>query len=184
MSRGAFVAAVGFALVLLSLALAGPQHLAGNPLMANVGPLAMDAGEMALSESHVVSPSGANVFEFCVGTMALSADPRNFSMPTFGSLQYDGDVGRVMHIACSISFSGANNDTIGVMIAKNGDKTANTSLVRRKIGTGGDLGSTAAHWYIRMSPGDWLGVALRNESDTSAITVETLNLAAFGIPAP
>ena len=97
-----------------------------------------------------------------------------------GRLRYTGATTRMMHIACSVSFSGGNNDTIVIGIAKNGT-VLSESKVLRMMNSNGDVGSTALHLYVTMNTNDYLEVFFGNTSAIANITCNSLNLFAMGM---
>ncbi len=116
------------------------------------------------------------------GTWSLTgATAHNFSMDTNGRLQYDGAETRTFHIACSVSLLSASNNKVyelGVGV----DGTVNVpSIVRRKIATGADVGSTAVHGLVALAPSSYLGLMIRNITDTTNATVSLSNLFAMGM---
>jgi hypothetical protein len=106
---------------------------------------------------------------------------RGFSMPSAGRLQYDGTPDIHTHLAASLSMTAAgNNKVTAFAIAKNGTVIA-SSEVRRKIGTGSDIGSTAVHADILASTGDYLELYAKNVTDSTNLTLDYAYLFALGM---
>lgn len=99
-----------------------------------------------------------------------------------GRLTYTGTADVWVHIACSLSFSGAPNDTLHWRIGKNGTADPASEL-QRKVSTGGDVGSTAMHLITSLSTGDYLSIFCRNETAAVSPTLEACNLQAVSMPA-
>jgi len=92
-----------------------------------------------------------------------------------GRLTYTGDVDIHTHVAVTITMSsGSNNQVASLRVVKNAlpnDADAAASEADRKMGTGGDVGSTALHYDSMMSTGDYLEVWMRNQTSTADMTL-------------
>ena len=98
-----------------------------------------------------------------------------------GRLRYTGATTRMFHVAGSVSFSGGNSDTFTIMFAKNGTVVSTSSVAMRKMGTGGDVGSTAIHGFVTLATNDYLEVNFGNLTDADDPTVHSLNVFAMGM---
>lgn len=106
---------------------------------------------------------------------------RDMSADTTGHLTYNGTVNRHFHVAVSISFTCAtNNQTVGFTVARN-EIVLPESEIRRKVGTGADVGAVAVHCDMMMSPGDNLSLHATNFDSTSSITVSHCYFFAMGM---
>jgi hypothetical protein len=133
-------------------------------------------GEIAVTSSSETSIGTKDVFVQCAGTYALSGNAHNWDMNTQGQLRYIGVADRVVHIAASWSATSAGNAKIyRVAIAKGGTPIA-VSEVQRKIAAGSDVGSSAAHGFIDVSTNDFISLMVANATDTTDVTMLTLNL--------
>ena len=98
-----------------------------------------------------------------------------------GRLRYIGAGDKMLHVACSISFSGIGaNENFVIGVAKNGTVDAASKCIR-KVGGGGDIGSTAMHLMTNVSQNDYLEVYVGNMSSTANFTVHALNIFAAGM---
>jgi len=113
------------------------------------------------------------------GTYTLSANDHNWDMSTNGQLRYIGTAPRAMIANCSFSMTSAGNNQVAeLVITKNGTPLT-PSVVRRKIGTGSDVGTGALHAFTSVVNGDYLDVRIRNTTSTANLTLETCNLFAM-----
>jgi hypothetical protein len=95
---------------------------------------------------------------------------------TSNRLRYIGTKTRVFSITGSLSMTSTlNNQILSFYIAKNGTIDAST-LVKRKIGTGSDLGATGISGSILLEPNDYIELWVANGSSLGDITVQTMNL--------
>lgn len=121
-----------------------------------------------------------NVYSKMAGT-TTAGGLLNFDMPVDGRLRYTGVPDRHMHIAVTTSFTCANNNkVIGLKIAKNG-VVLDSTIARRKVSTGADIGSTALHGDVMMSTNDYLELFLTNETDSTNATIENIYFFAIGM---
>jgi hypothetical protein len=101
--------------------------------------------------------------------------------PSDGRLRYTGTPDHHFHIATTVSFTTAgSNETIGLKIAKNGT-VIDSTVARRRVGSGTDIGSTALHADVILSTNDYLELFVANETNTSNITVDELYFFAMGM---
>ncbi len=105
----------------------------------------------------------------------------DFDMPATGRLRYLGATTRHFHISVSISFTAAgNNKEFHFRLAKNGTPSAEAE-VRRKVGTGTDVGSTAIHWITSLAQNDVLALYAQNVSDDTNLTIVSANVQCVGM---
>ena len=97
-----------------------------------------------------------------------------------GRLRYTGTDTKMFHIACSISFSGGPTDTFVIGIARSGTVVSACKALR-KMGAGGDVGSTAIHCMVTLATNQYLELYVGNTSATNNPTFHTLNLFAMGM---
>lgn len=98
-----------------------------------------------------------------------------------GRLRYTGAQTRHFHVAASVSFGGGANDTFTVMLAKGGVVVSTSTVAVRKMGAGGDVGSTALHGMVELATNEYLEVFVANTSDTDDPTFYSVNLFALGM---
>lgn len=115
------------------------------------------------------------------GTFGLDAHNHLTTPDTTGRITYTGTSARHFHLVSSISMTcAANNQIVSFRIAVNGVTDAATQL-RRKIGTGTDIGSTALHGDEVLSQNDYVELYVANLTSTANITIEDCYLFAVGM---
>ena len=98
-----------------------------------------------------------------------------------GRITYNGASDRHFHIVASVSMTCAGvNQLLGFRIAKNGTTIA-ASQLRRQVGTGADIGSTALHADVTLSQNDYLELFLTNYTSTNQVTVEDFYFYCMGM---
>lgn len=141
-------------------------------------------GELALTVAGTVSITVQDDWtEVSAGTWALSGYEHEFDSPGSGRLRYTGANPRLLHIACSVSFSlsTGTNDNVGLAIGVNG--TVDTrGVAKRFISTAGDVGSTALHLAPLVSQNDYISLFMKNIDSTADLNLEEANLFAMGMP--
>jgi hypothetical protein len=134
-----------------------------------------DAAAITISDTTSYFEANAPVWTF-------SAGAHNFAETQNGRLYYTGVAPVVCHVAFSFSFTAAsNNQLIHWRIGKNGTSDV-ASEIQRQVGTGADVGSSAAHLITTMSNGDYLSVFVRNETGSNNVTLESANLQVVTMP--
>lgn len=145
--------------------------------------LAPDRGEMYVSSSAVTTTAVQNTWYAAAGTWAATTSPalRNFDMNSNGQLRYTGTSTRVFHVVGTLSVTSAGNSkTYEFGVNVNG--TINTpSIVRRKIGTGADVGAVAVQAYVELATNQYVGLMVRNITDTTNVTIDLATLVALGV---
>ncbi len=121
--------------------------------------------------------SVAGTYVKAAGT-TVAATLQDFTMPATNRLQYNGapDVYATAFAGVSM-VSASNSQILGLRIAKNGDATATeavASTIRRKTGTGADVGAAFVGFECIMSTGDYLELFVTNESGTTTVTTTEL----------
>jgi hypothetical protein len=135
------------------------------------------------AEIYIATPAATTFtdstsYEVVAGTWALSSGAYNWAMDVNGQLKYTGVANRMVHVAASFSIeSSAANMIPYIAIAKNGT-VLTPSIISRKMGSTGDVGSSALHAFTSVSNGDYLQLMIRNSTWTAAqtITADTANM--------
>lgn len=150
----------------------------------------MSMGELVMEGNAVETViTTQSAYAKVLGTTTL-AQAVDFTMPSNNRLTYTGTKTKMFHIGVTSSFSGAGtNDIIQATIYKNGGVDGNGeyssgtrivgSLVERKVGTGGDVGSTALHTMVSLATNDYIELATANISATSNVTFKHVNFFAM-----
>lgn len=140
------------------------------------------AGGFSWTVPSATTIPGVSTDVKAAGSTVLGALADSFDMPTSNRLRYTGAATVAAFVVASLSFSTASsNQQVDMMIAKNGVVIA-ASRLRRKTGTGGDVGSTAIHADVSLSTNDYLEVFVANQTSTAGVTIELGSLSAFTIP--
>lgn len=117
----------------------------------------------------------AGTSSFSAGSYQFSADGQN------NRLKYTGTSMKMFHIACTLSVqSSSTNQTIKAVVYKNG-VALTTGIVQTKLGSSGDITSTAIHVMTDLSQNDVLELYITNLSSTASLTVTEMNFFAMGV---
>lgn len=149
-----------------------PQDLR-DALLATVQP---GHGEIYISSSVATTFSDLVTWVQVAGNYSISSPASNWAMTQNGRLYYTGAADRVLHIAMSISMTSAGNNQVTEFGVGLDGTILTPSIVQRKIGTGADVGSTAAHAFTTISNGSYIAGMCRNTTSTATVTATTLNL--------
>lgn len=142
--------------------------------------LSLDYGEIYVTAPVVTTISDTTSFFEAAGTYALGSPAMDWDMDVNGRLRYIGVPDRVADIQGSFSVTAAtNNQVLHFALAKNG-VAITAGEVKRKIGTGSDVGSGFVHGLTTVSTNDYLTLTVQNESSTANVTFETLEISAWG----
>lgn len=117
-------------------------------------------------------------------TTEIGGASAGMTMPANNRLDYDAAAAglptRHFHITASMSMiCASNNQNVGFALAKNGVVLPN-SVIRRKIGTGADVGSMPLTWDLELSSTDYVEVWVTNETSTATVTMEQMTFSLFG----
>lgn len=134
--------------------------------------------------------SGAGTYAKVLGTTSLSGFERSFDDDggTSNRLRYIGAAARHMHIAISFDFVMVGTNKVSGFKVWVWDDSAgsgsyiDSSLIRRKVGTGTDVGAVAAHADCMMDTNDYIELHATNITDTGNLTVEDLNFFVMSMP--
>lgn len=139
-----------------------------------------DHGEIAIDTPVETVITDSVTFFEAAGTYALGSPAMDWDMDVNGRLRYIGVPDRVADIQGSFSVTAAtNNQVLHFALAKNG-VAITAGEVKRKIGTGSDVGSGFVHGLTTVSTNDYLTLTVQNESSTANVTFETLEISAWG----
>lgn len=114
-----------------------------------------------------------NVYELVGGTFIAGGVPWGMTESVAGRLTYTGAPDCHLHIVSNLDFICASNNQIvrfkwhlnGVPISRR---------VRRKVGTGADVGALSIHADAVLSTGDYIELMVANETSTADVTVEDI----------
>ncbi len=142
-----------------------------------------DQGEMYISTSAELTIGTKDVWVPAeASTWTFETDPvaKDFSMGTNGRLQYDGAETRnvVVHAHMSM-ISPANLKTYEFALGIDGSVHTST-IIRRKIGTGADVGAAGISGIVEMTSGSYVGLMARCISDDSNVQLVLANITALG----
>lgn len=134
---------------------------------------------MASPVETVINTQG--VYEKVNGVTAATADSYLITADTAGRLTYTGASPRHFHLVASVSMTcESNNQILSFRMALNG-VTMPESQLRRKVGTGTDIGSTALHADAMLSQGDYLELYVANNTSAANVTIQDLYMFAMGM---
>lgn len=140
-------------------------------------------GEISVTSPGATTVAAVDTWYAAAGTFALTSPNHNWTLENGNQLTYGGNSKRLCHIAMSFSMTCASSSQVlGVAVGKNGS-VITPSIIRRKIGTGSDVGAAAAHAFIEVEAGDYLQALVLNETSAANITLETCNLFVMDMPA-
>lgn len=134
------------------------------------------AGNLYLTNSNSTTFSGANIPVKVVCTTSPVSLFR-VSSPSDNRLTYTGTKAKRFQVICSVSLtSQAANKYFSFYIVKNGVILPESRQTMR-LSSGVDKGSVTLSCTIQLNANDYVEVWAENNSDNTAMTVETLNLA-------
>lgn len=101
---------------------------------------------------------------------------------TNNRLVYTGTATKVFHVAMTASYVCAANKIISIVIGKNGTTTGmEKSIIKDTMNTANDSESTAIHVMPQLAKNDYIEIFVTNLSDTTAVTLQTMNMFAMGM---
>jgi len=151
--------------------------------------LAMQHGQVSVVGNAVVTtiPDTTAFHEVDMTGAALSeqsqviAGSDDFDMPVAGRLRYIGLQTRMFHVMATFSFiTDSNLQEIHFQLANSGVVSVQAE-VRRKTGTGTDVGSTAIHWITPLALNEYISLFAKNVSTASDLTIVSANIQAIGM---
>ncbi len=150
--------------------------------------LAMQHGQLSVAGNAIATTIPNNTaFHECDVTGAVLSGVSSilgtddFDEPANGRLRYVGVETRMFHIACTVSFtSDSNQQEIHMQLAKSGTVSDQTEI-RRKVGTGTDVGTGALHWLTTLATNEYISIFAKNVTGANDITIVSFNLQAVGM---
>lgn len=138
-------------------------------------------GGLYISAAAATTISVAGAYYKAAGTTTLYGAEDTSDGSTDNRIVYTGTPDRNFFVLASISMTSASsNQVISYKLAKNGT-VIDSTYVTRKVGTGSDVGALAVAGYAALSTNDYLEMYVTNETTASNVTLETMNMMAFGI---
>lgn len=113
-----------------------------------------------------------------------------FDSPQAGRMRYIGAGTKEFHCGCTVTLSSAgNNEVILAALGKNVTVNANKEWtageilaegqVEKKLGSAGDIHSTAIHVFITLTTNDFVELFVQNASSTADLTIKHMNMFAM-----
>lgn len=139
-------------------------------------------GQIDLTVNGTATFAAANTWYKLAGTTVLNTTlgQDGFSMPASNELRATKAVNQVLLCNASVEVSsGANNKTYGMTFAKNGTALS-TYHVSERLASAGQSYFFSLMALIPVVQNDIISVYVRNETDTTALTVSGLTLSAVG----
>ena len=124
--------------------------------------------------------SVATTYYVVAGTLVESYTSSDMTTDAAGKITYTGTVDKHFHIVSNFDMTSASsNQIISFQWFKNGS-TAISPPVKRKIGTGSDIGAASLHADAMLSQNDYLELKVTNDTSATNVTVQNLYLFAWG----
>mgnify|MGYP001611543796 CR=1 FL=1 len=124
-----------------------------------------------------------------VVTTTLNATS-SFDSPSPGRLRYTGLITTYFHCGATASLKSLGTNTVTrQVLVKNGTINANNEYtggiqqsgqMEHKVGTAGDVISSAIHSMVRMATNDYVELAVSNDTDTNDFTITNANTFCLG----
>lgn len=134
------------------------------------------SGNLYITTPAITSFSASNT---PVKVTCTTTSANLFRVTTSGSnrLIYAGTKTRSFQVICSTTITASsNNKYFSFYIALNGTILPE-SRQTRKISTGADQGAISLSCIVNLSPGDYIELWVENNTDNTAMTVESMNMA-------
>lgn len=121
-----------------------------------------------------------NVWEEVAGTTTVSGTPRHWTQTANNEWTYDNGAiplpDRDCVVYATISSTAAANSKVYEWAVSVNDTIQTPSIVRRKQGTGADVGALAIMSEFQVSSGDVVSIEVRNITDNTNVTAELMNV--------
>jgi len=122
-----------------------------------------------------------------LGTTTLNAGPNLVDMPADNRLRYTGAAAKHFSLDCSFSVtSPSSNQVMGVKFWHYDDSAGSgsyldSSEIRRKIGTGTDVGAGSCHGDVLLDTNDYIELHLTNHTGTNNIQIDYMYMRIVGL---
>jgi len=127
-------------------------------------------GSLYFSSAAATTITVAGTFYKAAGT-TTQVSANRFTVGT-NRLTYTGTPTIHTHIAASYSMTTAGtNDILGIAIAKGGSVLTH-SILKRKIGTGSDVGAAACHADVSLATNEYIELWVTNYDATATVTLD------------
>jgi hypothetical protein len=139
-------------------------------------------GSLSMVTPAGTTISAAGTYYKAAGVTGISLTVEEFDTGSVNNrLVYTGTPDRHFLLMASVSMvCASSNQVLGLKLAKNGVVLDDT-IVRRKVGTGSDVGAAAVSGLVALSLNDYVELFVTNETSTAAVQIETMNMAAVGL---
>jgi len=147
--------------------------------ISGIGAADASHGECYISSSGVTAATTS--YKAVAATTFADGALNNFTHGADGVLTYTG--AETQHFLVTVVYSvtsSVNNKITTFALKVNSDTPLAKSEIRRKIGTGADVGAAALCSLIELSTGDTLGVVVKLDATTTNLTVEKMNFSVAG----
>ena len=115
------------------------------------------------------------------GTLVEDNKSSDMTTDAAGKITYTGTVNKHFHIVSNFDMTTASsNQVVSFQWFKNGS-TAISPPVKRKVGTGSDIGAASLHPDATLSTNDYIELKVTNDTSASNVTVANLYLFAQGL---
>lgn len=118
--------------------------------------------------------SSSGVAYKVLGTTTANAINQKFTH-TNNRATYTGQIQRDFQVTAIVTFTTGNNKVVGLYVAKNGNTVSDSEMYATSSGSG-RAESISVQTILNLVEDDYIELFIENETDTSSITVEYLNL--------
>lgn len=132
-------------------------------------------GNYYMTNNAIVTPIAVSGTAYKIlGTTTENAINQKFSH-TDNRLTYTGGLDRNFQVSATVSFTSGNNKVIGLYISKNGSIVTSSEMYATTSGSG-RAESIHVQTVLDLTANDYIELWIENDTDTTDITVEFLNL--------
>jgi hypothetical protein len=134
-------------------------------------------GRISLTSSALTNITAVDTWVKAAGTTALAAHSQQFTMPENNRLQCTCPIPSIMEISATVSIVDGNNRNFQIALARNGSLMTET-ITTVRLGPGGDTEEAFLIGDFSQELNDYVEVWVRNISDSTDVTITSLNMRA------
>lgn len=132
-------------------------------------------GNYYMTNNATITPIAVSGTAYKIlGTTTENAINQKFTHSN-NRLTYTGGLDRNFQVSATVSFTSGNNKVIGLYIAKNGSIVTSSEMYATTSGSG-RAESIHVQTVLELTANDYIELWIENDTDTTDITVEFLNL--------
>ncbi len=139
-------------------------------------------GSLAMTTPAATTITVPGTYYKAAGTTTISTTTESVTDGSVNNrLVYTGTPDRHFQVVVALSMTCASsNQVLGMKIAKNGT-VIDESIIRRKVGTGSDVGAAALIADVSLSTNDYVELFVTNETTTGAVTIDEVCMSIHGL---